>query len=196
MKIKPLLTIVFLLLAGSSAFAQAAGAQTGAPSSGAVPKARIAIVDVLAFREEVLELKARYEKLQAEFAPKYRELEALQNKIAAQEKVLQENKNLTQPQTQKLVEEVEQLKREHNRSLEDSQALATKREKVETEAIYDKLSNFLNQYCAKHSITTVYDARRLQETGVAVYVNPAANITADFIKEYNKANPVQATASK
>jgi Skp family chaperone for outer membrane proteins len=191
MKIKLLLTFVFLLLASMSVFAQAPATQAG------VPKLKIAIIDVLSFREQILELKTKYDKLQTEFAPKYRELETVQSSIAQKQKVLEENKTLTPPQQQKLVDEIEQLKRVYNRSLEDSQAQAQKREKEETEAIYDKLSKFLDQYCAKHGITSVFDARRLQETGVVVYVKlPEANITADFVKEYNKAYPVQSTASK
>ncbi len=190
MKIRPLFTLVFLLLTAASAFAQA----TSAPA--AVPKPKIAIVDVLAFRDEVLELKAKYDKLQTEFGAKYRELEAMQNSIGQKQKVLEENKALTPQQAQKLADEIEQLKKDYNRSLEDSQATAQRREKEETEAIYDKLSKFLDQYCTKHGITSVYDARRLQETGVVVYVTRTANITADFVKEYNKANPVPATAAK
>ncbi len=180
MKTKILLTLIFSLMACASALAQAAGAQGGAP------KPKIAIVDVLSFRQDVLELKARYDKLQAEFAPKYRELEAMQNSIGQKQKVLEENKALTPQQQQKLLEEIEQLKRDLNRTAEDSQVLAQKREKEETEAVYDKLSKFLDQYCAKHGITSVFDARRLQETGIIVYVkSPDANITADFVKEYN-----------
>jgi Skp family chaperone for outer membrane proteins len=191
MKLKLLLTLVWLLLAAASAFAQAADAQAAAP------KVKIAIVDVLSFREDVLELKAKYDKLQAEFAPKYRELETMQNSLGQKQKVLEENKTLTPQQQQRLADEIEQLKRDYNRSLEDSQSLAQKREKEETDAIYAKLDKSLNEYCAKHGISSVFDARRLQETGIIVYVKlPEANITADFIKEYNKANPVQAAASK
>ncbi|MFN8002850.1 MAG: hypothetical protein U0X75_17750 [Acidobacteriota bacterium] len=50
--------------------------------------------------------------------------------------------------------------------------------------------------CAKNGITHVFDARRLQETGMVVYAAATANITDDFIKEYNKANPVQAASTK
>ena len=134
MKMKILLTLTFLLLASPGAFAQAAG---GAPT-----KVKIAIVDVLAFREEVLELKAKYDKLQNEFAPKYRDLESMQGKIAAQQKVLEENKSLTPQQAQRLTDEVEQLKKDYNRSLEDSRTLAQKREQAETEAIYEGLYVF------------------------------------------------------
>jgi Skp family chaperone for outer membrane proteins len=187
MKMKLLLTITFLLLAAPGAFAQAAG--------GAGTKVKVAIVDVLIFREEVLELKAKYEKLQTEFAPKARDLEAMQTSVANKQKVLQENKTLTPQQAQKLNDEVEQLKKEYNRAVQDSQDAAQKREQAETGAIYEKLSKFLDGYCAKHGITTVFDARRLQETGVVVYASPIANITRDFVSEYNKANPVQTAAN-
>lgn len=187
MKMKLLLTLSFLLLAAPGALPQAAG--------GSQTKVKIAIIDVLAFREEVLELKAKYDKLQTEFAPKYRDLESMQNKIAAQQKVLEENKSLTPQQAQKLNDEIEQLKKDYNRTLEDSQAFAQKREREETEAIYDKLSKFLDQYCERNGITTVFDARRLQETGVVVYAAPNANITQAFVSEYNKANPAQTAAA-
>lgn len=192
MKIKLLIALVIMLLAGSRAFAQTAAQ----PAGGAVPPMKVAIVDVVAFKSEVLELKAKYDKLNAEFAPKFRELEAMQNTAVTKQKVLEENKTLTPQQAQKLVDEIEQLKKDYNRSLEDTQTAAQRREKEETEAIYEKLDKSLNQYCAKQGITTVFDARRLQETGVIVHVKlPDANITPDFIREYNKANPVQAAAA-
>src|SRR5262249_30185183 len=187
MKMKLLLTVAFLLLAAPGALAQAAG--------GAGAKTKVAIVDVLIFREEVLELKAKYEMLQAEFLPKANDLQSMQTSIATKQKVLQDNKTLTAQQAQKLNDEIEQLKKEYNRALQDSQDLAQKREQAETGAIYEKLSKFLDGYCAKYGITTVFDARRLQETGVVVYAAQRANITRDFIAEYNKVNPVQTAAN-
>ena len=186
MKMKLLLTLAFLLIAAPGAFAQGADG---------VAKMKVAMIDSAVFRDEVLELKAKYEKLQNEFAPKARDLESMQNSIANKQKVAQENRTLTPQQAQKLSDEIEELKKEYNRSLQDSQDLAGKREKTETDAIYEKLSKFLEQYCAKHGITHVFDARRLQDTGVVVYAAPTSNITQDFIKEYNKANPVQTAAN-
>jgi Skp family chaperone for outer membrane proteins len=186
MKMKLLLTLIFLLVAAPGAFAQAAGAGT---------KVKVAIIDSLVFRDEVLELKAKYEKLQAEFAPKARDLESMQTSIGSKQKVLQDNKTLTPLQAQKLNDEIEQLKKEYSRSLQDAQDLAGRRDKTETEPIIEKIFKFLEQYCAKHGIATVFDARRLQDTGVVVYVAPPANITKDFISEYNKANPVQTAAN-
>jgi len=186
MKMKLLLTLAFLLIAVPGAFAQGADG---------VAKMKVAMIDSAVFRDEVLELKAKYEKLQAEFAPKARDLESMQNSIANKQKVAQENRTLTPQQAQKLSDEIEELKKEYNRSLQDSQDLAGKREQAETGDVVEKVYKALEQYCAKHGITHLYDARRLQDTSVVVYMAPTANITKDFISEYNKANPVQTAAN-
>jgi len=186
MKTKLLLTLALVLSVCCSALAQ---------TSTEAPKAKIGVVDVMAFREGIGELKVKYDKLQTEFAPRYRELEAMQSKLASQEKVLNENKNLTQQQGAKLAGEYQQGKKEYERMVQDSQDLAAKREEEETGPIKEKLSKFLEQYCAKHNITFVFDGRALQETGIVVYAAAAANITEDFIKEFNKAYPAPAGAA-
>ena len=190
MKIKAILALAFAVVLTSSALAQAASTKAAD-----VPKMKIAIVDVLAFREQVGELKAKYQKLQTEFAPRYREIESLQGSLESKQKVLAENKNLTPAQAQKLTEDLQEGKRTYDRLVEDSQAQAAKREREETEATYDKLSKFMDQYCTQRGITHVFDARRLQETGMVVYASSQANITDDFIKEYNKAYPSTAAAT-
>src|SRR5262247_3020837 len=134
MKMKLLLTLAFLFLAAPGAFAQAAGGAA---------KMKVAMIDAMVFRDEVLELKAKYDKLQAEFATKVRDLESMQNSIANKQKVAQENKTLTLQQAQKLNEEIEQLKKEYNRSLQDSQDLASKRELAETDNIVEKVMKSL-----------------------------------------------------
>jgi outer membrane protein len=157
-----------------------------------VPNAKIAIVDIGAFSEGIGELKQRYEKLAAEFVPRRTELESMQTRLASQEKVLSENKNLTPQQARKLSDDYEQLKREFQRKQEDNQALAQKREKEETEAIYAKIDKFLDGYAQRHGITYVIEASAARQSGVIVYASPAMFITEDFIKEYNKAHPVAA----
>jgi outer membrane protein len=201
MKIRLLLTIAVLLIAGSSVLAQTGSAgggqaakQSGGAPAGPVPKMKVAIVDSLAFKTKVGELKVKYEKLEAEFQGRRQQLQSMQTKLEAQNKTLQEGKNLTPQQAQKLTEDIEQQKKLYNRTLEDSEGIARKREQEETDAIYEKLSKFLDQYCVKNGITTVFDLRRLQETRLVVYAAETANITEDLIKEYNKANPSAAPA--
>jgi Skp family chaperone for outer membrane proteins len=203
MKIKLLLTIAVLLIAGSSVLAQTGSAGSGQaakPSGGEagggpIPKMKVAIVDQRLFQERVGELKAKYDKLQAEFQGRSQELQAMQTKLEAQNKTLQESKTLTPQQAQKLTEDIEEQKKLYNRTLEDSQVLARKREQEETDAIYEKLFKFLDQYCVRNGITAVFDLRRLADTRMVVYAAEAAYITDDFIKEYNKANPSTAPAT-
>jgi Skp family chaperone for outer membrane proteins len=159
-------------------------------------KVKLGIIELAAFRSEITELKLKYEKLQAEFGPKQRELEAIQSSIGAKQKTLQETPNLTQQQAAKLQAEIQDLQREGQRKTEDAQAQAQKREQEETGAIYDKISKFLEKYCAEKGITHVLEAGRLREGGLVVYAAPASFITDDFIKAYNKANPATAAAVK
>lgn len=159
-------------------------------------KAKVGIIELAAFRSEIGELKVKYEKLQAEFAPKQRELESLQASLEAKQKALQEGSNLTQQQAAKLQDDIQNLQREGQRKGEDAQAMAQKREQEETNATYEKISKFLEQYCAQKGITVVLEAGQLREKALVIYAAPPAFITDDFIKEYNKANPVPATAAK
>ena len=184
MKIR--LSFTLILLAGLSLNALA---QTAA-------KTKFGIIEIAAFRTEITELKVKYEKLQTEFATKQRELESLQSSLAAKQKTLQETPNLTPQQSAKLQADIQELQKEGQRKLEDAQAMAQKREQEETSAIYDKISKFLEQYCTQKGITHVLEAGRLREGALVVYAAPASFITDDFIKEYNKANPVPATAAK
>jgi Skp family chaperone for outer membrane proteins len=209
MKIKLLLTIAVLLIAGSSVLAQTgaggsgqaakqAGGEAGGPATkagGPVPKMKVAIVDAQAFKERLGELKVKYDKLVAEFQGRSQQLQSMQAKLEAQSKTLQEGKNLTPQQAQKLNEDIEEQKKLYNRTLEDSQGLARKRETEETDAVYEKVQKFLNQYCTKNGITHLFDLSRLQETRLVLHMADAANITEDFIKEYNKANPSTAPAA-
>jgi outer membrane protein len=187
MKTKLALTVIFLCALALPTLAQ------GAADGG--PKPKVGIVDIAAFRAGIAELKQKYDKLQTEFAAIQRELEAMQTSLEAKQKTLQDpNSKLTPQQAARLQEEIQQLQREGQRKLEDSQSAAQKREQEETSATYDKISKFLDQYCAQKGITLVLEAGRLRETNMVIYAIPTAFITDDFVKEYNKAHPVAAAA--
>ena len=193
------------VMSAQAVLAQTPQPQTSTPTQGAkppatqaaapVPKSKVALLSFLALREGIADLKAKYQKLQGEFAPRGTELDSMRSSIESKEKVLSENKSLTPQQAQKLASEVEVLKRDYQRKLEDSQELAKRRESEETEPTLQKISAFLDKYCQKNGITQVFDIGRLQETGAALYAAPQANITEDFIKEYNAAHPPGSAAA-
>jgi Skp family chaperone for outer membrane proteins len=165
-------------------------------SASAQDKTKIGIIEIAAFRSEVAELKVKYEKLQGEFATIQRDLESMATSVEAKQKTLQEGKNLTAQQAAKLQDDIQSLQKEAQRKQEDATALAGKREQEETGATYEKISKFLEQYCTQKGITQVLEAGKLRESGLVIYAAQAAFITDDFVKEYNKANPVSATAAK
>jgi outer membrane protein len=189
---------VFVACLSAAALGQtptsSAAASAGQAAEGSVPKLKAAIVFIDAFRGDVEELKIKYQKLQAEFDPRGRELQSMQTNLDAKEKVLADagSKNMTPQQQRKLADEYDVLKREFERKKEDSQTLARKREEEETSAIYDKLNQFLSRYAAQRGITVVIEGSAAQRSGVLVYAAPTLDITADFVREYNKAFPVAA----
>lgn len=202
MRSRIILTILGAALAASGVFGQTPQPRPSTPATpppaatGAnAPKAKVAILSFIALREGLEELRQKYEILQSEFGPRANELDSLQTTIETKEKLLNENRNLTPVQARKLADEVESFKREYQRKLEDSQELARKREQEVTAPVLDKISDFLEKYCERQGITHVFDYGRLIETNSALYAAPNANITEDFIKEYNKANPLPAAAA-
>src|SRR5580765_6603740 len=127
---------VFVACLSGAALGQtpaSAAAPAGQAAAGSIPKLRAAIVFIDAFRGDVEELKIKYQKLQAEFDPRGRELQSMQTNLDAKEKVLADaaSKNMTPQQQRKLADEYDVLKREFDRKKEDSQTLARKREEEE-----------------------------------------------------------------
>ena len=197
------LIVPVLLLTVMAAFAQtpaprpgqAAPAATAAPA-GDIPKPKIALVTVEAFREGIGELRALYVKLEAEFAPRRTELESMKTSVDEKQNVLQTNKALTPQQSRKLQDDIEALRKEGTRKLEDYQNDVAKREDAVTGETYKKVNDFLLKYVADKGITVVWNTGKVFESGVILYIDTKADITEDFIKEYNKANPGPAGAAQ
>ncbi len=175
---------------------QAAPAATTAPA-GDIPKPKIALVTVEAFREGIGELRALYVKLEAEFAPRRTELESMKTSVDEKTNVLQTKApTMTPQQTRKLQDDIEALRKEGTRKLEDYQNDVAKREDAVTGETYKKVNDFLLKYVADKGITIVWNTGKIFESGVVLYIDPKADITDDFVKEYNKVNPGPAGAAQ
>lgn len=195
-KFLSLLILLVGLTASALAQTQASRPVTSAPatSAGPVPMAKIAMLDLGTLRDGVAELKQRYEKLSAEFAKAGNELNSMQTSLEARAKVLSDTSKMTQQQIAKQTDEYAQLKKDFERTQEDYQALAGKREKEETEPVYDKILKFLDTYAKQHGITIVFEATAARESQAIIFRANPVDITQDFIKEYNKAYPVAPAA--
>ena len=61
--------------------------------------------------------------------------------------------------------------------------------------VRERIGAFLETYAKSRGITIVLEVANLVQAGGLVYVDPAADITRDFIAEYNKANPVTTSSA-
>jgi Skp family chaperone for outer membrane proteins len=86
-------------------------------------------------------------------------------------------------------EELAQNEKNLKRKAEDYSVLGQRKLTEITQPVYDKITEFLKQYCQQRGIVLVLDGGRAAESGVLVWGSQAADITSDFIGEYNKANP-------
>jgi outer membrane protein len=184
-----------LALAGLaiSASAQQPGAQT--PGGGVAPKGKIAFVNTGIFQEQIAEFKSRVEALNRQFEPRVRELQSKGERVAALENTLKTQGGVLPPA--KLAETNEQLEREQRefkRKQEDLEADGNKAKEQLLGPIREKLSKFVEAYTQKRGITMLIDLANAIQSNTLVWYDPRADITQDFVTEYNKANPVPGPA--
>ena len=163
-----------------------AGTSTGSGKSGVVR-----CVNTNLFREGILELKQKRDKLNVEFEPKNQQLTSMQNEINTIESDLQKQGDALTPQTREAkARRLDQLKRDYQYKVQDTNAAAQQRWKDETAATFDKLDKFFKDFAAKRNITIVIDIGAATQAQVLLYLAPGMDVTKEFIDEFNRANPV------
>ena len=75
------------------------------------------------------------------------------------------------------------------RKKEDYSQVMQRRLAEVTQPVYDKVGKFLETYCQQRGIVMVLEGGAAQQAGILLFAAQATDITDDFIKEYNKANP-------
>lgn len=194
---------LFFVVALLSALSLAALAQTPTPpartaanqapaaaTGGTGVEGKIAVLATGAFRTGVNELKTKLDGLNTEFEPKRKELEALQADIEnLKNKINTQGSTVSAAVRNGWVEEGTEKERRFKRLSEDYDALAQKRLGDIQGPIYDKVGKLLEGYCQQRGIVLVIEAGAAQQAGVLLFAAAATDITEDFMKEYNKANP-------
>lgn len=163
----------------------AQGASKGNQGASSLPSGKVGIIDSRAFGDGIGEMKKQLDKLDAEFQPRYKDLEGLQQQLVKLDdelKVEKDNK-IAQQKGDKL----QSLKKEFDRKREDFQTDYQKRSEVSLAPLRDKVLKFLETYASARDIVVVFDLAPAAQAGL-VFLNPGTNITEDFIKEYNKQN--------
>lgn len=158
---------------------------------GVIPSGRVAVIDTTRFPDGIDEYKKQVTKLEDEFKVRTTDLEGIKKKLEGLE---EEAKNpAVKPEVLKQkAEQYETLKKEFQRKYEDYQADLAKRRDTVLGPLSEKVYKFLQDYATSRGIIVVFDLAANTQVPLIVTINNNANITDDFMKEYNKANPVAA----
>jgi Skp family chaperone for outer membrane proteins len=115
---------------------------------------------------------------------------ALENTIKAQ------GATLTPARVAEMTEQLEAMKKELNRKQEDLQADGDRAKNQQMGPLKDKLQKFLQEFTTRHGITLLIDLSNAVETNTLIWFDPRAEVTKDFIAEYNQAHGQPAAGKK
>ena len=195
---KLLLIVVILLISSVSSFAQGSAVKStaqnkaggGTGSIAPLSEGKVAVIDSRAFAEGIGEMKKQIDKLEAEFQPRRQKIEGLQSQmVKLEEEIKAAGGNIKPEIFSQKQDQFNGLKKEFEREKEDYQQDVEKRSQLVLGPIQEKLSKFLESYASQRQIVVIFDLPAAAQGGL-VFLNPAINVTEDFIKEYNKLNPV------
>jgi len=196
-----------LAMAIVSAMALAAFAQTPTPAprpaatntaaAAAVPNSgglgaegKLAYINTAMFRQGINELKARLDVLNTEFEPRRKEVQALEEELNnLKNKINTQGATVSVQVRTQWTEEYAQKERDYKRKAEDYSALGERKLAEISQPVYDRVGKFLEQYCQARGIIMVLEGGAAQQAAILLFASPTTDITEDFMKEYNKANP-------
>lgn len=186
-KLAAFAAIVLAAITAAASGQQATQAGIGA----ALPDGKVAVINTQVFPGQIGELKVKYDQVNTQFKDRFQKLQTLAEQLKGMENDLRTKQNvLTADKYQELQASYTETKKRGEREQEDLNSDAEKALDASTKPIRDKLSQFLNTYATQRNIVLVINLAGAAQTGSLAYWNPGADITEDFVTEYNKANPV------
>jgi len=190
-----LLAIALLGIVTTAAAQQPAPGGAPRPAPGPLPKGKVAVINTGMFQDQVGEFRAKVEALNRQFETRVKEVQGLTDRVSALETTIKtQGSALSAARIAELTEQLEGMKREHQRKTEDLQADANRARDKAFEPVSAKLVKFAEAYTARQGIVLLVDLANSAQSGAVLWVDPRIDITKDFIAEYNKANPVAAPA--
>ena len=176
------------------------GAQRAAAQTGNVPVGKIAVIFSEAFQDSKAgiakftiiqnQLNSEFKKPQDELDAAAKQVQTLQDEIGR----LQNSAAPVEPKTiQAKMDQLDQLKKDSQRKLEDTQAAYQKRRGDLLGPLQKDVGEALDAFAKAHGITMVIDGS--QVPGV-IYAADGLDITRVFISEFNAKYPAAATATK
>lgn len=178
-------------------FAASAAAQTGAPaptaaSTGAtVPEGKVVVVNTTVFPAQILELKQKYDQVDAKYKDRFQELETIKAEITKLTNEVEAQRNsVPAERLREKTDRIDVLRKQGTRKQEDLNVEVEKELENATKPVRDKLFQFLNNYATRNNIVMVLSLAGAAQSGTLAFWHPSSDITDDFVKQYNQANPV------
>ncbi|HYX29313.1 MAG TPA: OmpH family outer membrane protein [Pyrinomonadaceae bacterium] len=176
----------------------AAGA-VSAQSTGSVPVGKVAVIFSEAFQDPKIgitkfnvlqtQLNNEFKKQQDDLNAAAQRVQALQDEITK----LQKSPTAADPRTvQAKMDQLDQLKKDSQRKLEDAQAAYGKRRTDLLTPLQDDVGKALDKFAKDHGITLIIDGSQVQGL---LYAAESMDITKVFITEYNSKNPATSAAT-
>lgn len=167
-----------------------------ASGGGGGAQGKIAIINTAAFRVGIGEFKTTLDALNKEFEPQNNELEGLQKQLLdLKNKVEKDGPNVQASVRDGWIEQGTQLEKTLKRKTEDYQSLFQRRGQEVVGPIMDRINKFFDQYCQQRNIVMVLERQVAESSNLLVWMAPLAEITDDFMNEYNKAHPSSTPAA-
>jgi Skp family chaperone for outer membrane proteins len=161
------------------------------PASGPVPEGKVVVINTTAFPSQIGELKQKYDQVDNQFKDRSQKLQTIVDQMGKLETEIKAQQNvLTADKLREKQEQYESLKRQATRDNEDLRVEAEKALEAATKPVRDKLYQALNNYSTKNGIVMVINLAGAAQSGALAFWDPKSDITEDFIKDYNRANPV------
>jgi outer membrane protein len=180
----------------SAASPPAASASAGAPSGGTGAEGKLAYINTGKFTSDISELKVKIEALNAEFEPKKKEVQTEEDALNnLKNKINTQGATVSVQVRSQWAEEAADKEKSLTRKREDYGQIGQRRLAEVTQPIYDKVGKYLEVYCQQRGIVMVLEGGAAQQAGILLFAAQATDITDDFIKEYNKANPAAGGAA-
>lgn len=174
-----------------------------APASAATSTAKevkIALVDTSLFGDEkegILRFRDAVKSVEAEFRVHQGELDNLKKRFDAATKeveALSKAPVVSQESISAKTEEAQSLERQIKRKQEDAQQALEKRYSEVTGPVSRDIGNALNAFAEQRGITLTLDISKLLPA--ILTIAPAADLTKEFVAEYNRTHPAQAPAPR
>ena len=182
--------------AKTTAAAPAPSASAGAPTGGTGAEGKLAYINSGKFGVAINELKSKLDSLDSEFDSKKKEVQSEEEALAnLKNKINTQGGTVSVQVRTQWAEEAADKEKSLTRKKEDYSQIGQRRVAELTQPVYDKVGKFLEGYCQQRGIVIVLEGAAAQQAGILLFADQATDITDDFIKEYNKANPAPAGAA-